>query len=96
MGRFDVADAISLEGLAQLEQDGRDDRLLPVDAMTTDLARLDLVQEAAWQLTHGQAVWSAGLRVGEMLRAYGPDGGFLGVVQVDIEGRAAPRRLVAT
>jgi hypothetical protein len=31
-----------------------------------------------------------------MLGAYGPDGAFLGVVQVDIEGKAAPLRLIAS
>jgi len=96
VGPFSIVDAISLDDLASLELPGRDARLLPVDVMTRDLSRLELGQEAAWQLGHGQSVWHPGLRVGEMMAAYGPEGDFLGVVEVDVDGKAAPRRLVAT
>jgi tRNA pseudouridine55 synthase len=96
VGPFSIVDAISLDDLAGLEPPARDARLLPVDVMTRDLTRLELGQEGAWQLSHGQAVWLPGLRAGEMLSAYGPEGDFLGVVEVDTDGKAAPRRLVAT
>lgn len=96
VGPFSIGDAISLDDLDGLELPDRDARLLPVDVMTRDLSRLELGQEGAWQLSHGQAVWHPGLRAGEMLSAYGPEGDFLGVVEVDTDGKAAPRRLVAT
>jgi tRNA pseudouridine55 synthase len=96
VGPFSIADAIRLDDLAGLEPPARDARLLPVDVMTRDLSRLELGQEAAWQLGHGQAVWLPGLSAGDMLSAYGPAGDFLGVVEVDADGKAAPRRLVAT
>lgn len=95
VGPFSLADALDLDALAALEPAARDARLLAVDVLLAALPRLDLGTEAAWQLGHGQAVWLPGLRVGETLRAYDPAGALLGVVRVDDDGRAAPRRLLA-
>lgn len=95
VGPFLLTDAVTLEDLAELEMPDRDALLAPVDVLVNGLPRLDLGSEAAWQLTHGQTIWCTGLQVGEMMCAYGPDAEFLGVVEVDLEGKAAPRRLVA-
>ena len=94
MGRLRVEDALCLEELEAWSETERDARLLPPDALLADLPPLALDVDSTWQLCHGQPVWRSGLRVGQTMRAYGPDGRFLGVVQVDKEGRAAPRRLV--
>lgn len=96
VGRLTLNEAVDLTTLAGLEEPDRDARLAPPDRLIDDLPRLDLDLESAWQLTHGQPVWRTGLQVHQVMRAYAPDGAFLGVVQVDEEGRAAPRRLVAT
>ncbi|MDW8323607.1 MAG: tRNA pseudouridine(55) synthase TruB [Burkholderiales bacterium] len=95
-----AVDGLRLEaatGLAELEAMPTPDRLqrlLPTDALLQALPRLELGAEAAWQLSQGQAIWHPGLRVGEQMRAYGPDGRFLGLVEVNEEGKAAPKRLV--
>lgn len=94
-GPFDVADAVSLAELEALAPEARDAHLLPADLLVDALPRLDLDVEAAWQILHGQAIWHAGLAVGELLRIYGPEGRFLGMAEVDAEGKAAPRRLIA-
>jgi len=96
VGPYHLDDAISLETLAELTEDERDARLLPPDNLTLDLPRLDLDLEAAWQISHGQAIWRGGLRVGDLLRLYAPDGRFLGVAEVDQDGKAAPRRLLSS
>jgi tRNA pseudouridine55 synthase len=96
VGPFEIEDAVTLVELDGMDLSERDDMLLPPDCLVDDLARLDLDIEAAWQVLHGQAVWQSGLRVGELLRLYDPAGRFLGVAEVDIEGKAAPRRLLAT
>ncbi|MDD3530259.1 MAG: tRNA pseudouridine(55) synthase TruB [Gallionellaceae bacterium] len=96
VGPFDIGDAVTLAELADMEVATRDGLLLPPDCLIDDLARLDLDIESAWQVCHGQAVWHAGLQVGDLLRLYDPAGRFLGVAEVDIEGKAAPRRLLAT
>lgn len=95
VGGLNIADAVGLDRLAAMEEAERDARLRPADSLLDKLPVLPLDIDAAWQLCHGQPIWRAGLKVGETLRAYAPDGRFLGVVQVDDEGRAAPRRLVA-
>ena len=95
VGPFRLEQAIGLEELERLDPQTRDGRLLPVDALLMGLPRLDLDPESAWQLGHGQAIWRAGLRVGDRLRAYGPDGRLIGLVEVDADGRLAPRRLTA-
>ncbi len=95
VGPFRLEQAIGLEELEHLDPQTRDGRLLPVDALLMGLPRLDLDTESAWQLGHGQAIWRAGLRVGDRLRAYGPDGRLIGLVEVDADGRLAPKRLTA-
>ncbi len=96
VGRFGLENAETLDGLMELDEAGRDARLLPPDALIDDLPKLELDLEAAWQLSHGQAIWLPRLAQGQQHRAYGPDGRFLGVTQVDEDGKAAPRRLVAS
>jgi tRNA pseudouridine55 synthase len=96
VGPYQLDDAIDLETLVDLSEEQRDARLLPADDLALDLGRLDLDLEAAWQISHGQAIWRSGLRVGELLRLYAPDGRFLGVAEVDRDGKAAPRRLLAS
>ena len=95
VGAFTLATAHPLSELEPLDQAALDARLNPADSLIQNLDRLDLDLESTWQVSHGQAVWRAGLRVGELLRIYGPDGAFLGVAEVDIEGKVAPRRLLA-
>jgi tRNA pseudouridine55 synthase len=95
VGPLRLEQAVGLEELEALNMQTRDARLLPVDAMLMGLPRLILDPESAWQLGHGQAIWRAGLEVGDRLRAYGPDGRFIGLVEVDAEGRLAPKRLTA-
>lgn len=96
VGPYHLDDAISLETLAELDEEARDAHLLPADNLTLDLPRIDLDLEAAWQISHGQAIWRAGLHVGELLRLYAPDGRFLGVAEVDQDGKAAPKRLISS
>lgn len=96
VGPFAIADAVTLAELEEMSLEDRDEELLPPDCLIDGLARLDLDIEAAWQIRHGQAIWRSGLRVGDLLRLYDPAGGFIGVAEVDFEGKAAPRRLLAT
>lgn len=95
VGPLRLEQAIGLQELEAMDMQTRDDRLLPVDALLTQLPRLILDPESAWQLGHGQAIWRAGLKVGDRLRAYAADGRLIGLVQVDSDGRLAPKRLTA-
>lgn len=96
VGPFHIDQSIGLASLEDIAAEARADELDPVDCLVDGIERLDLDIEAAWQISHGQAIWRSGLRVGDSLRLYDPQGRFLGVAEVDIEGKAAPRRLLAT
>lgn len=96
VGRFDIADAVTPAQMEAFSEPERDARLLPADALITELPELALDPESAWQIAHGQAVWLPRLRVGAVHRIYAPDGRFLGVAAVDEDGKLAPRRLIAT
>lgn len=94
VGPFRIEQAQTLEGLWALDDEERDRRLMPADIMVEALAPVTLDIEAAWQIGHGQSIWLPRLTVGLLCRLYAPDGRFLGVGEVNQEGKLAPRRLV--
>lgn len=96
VGPFGIEQSHDLEGLVMLEEPERDQCLFPADILTEALPRLDLDIEATWQILHGQPVWLPRLIVSQQYRLYDQNGRFLGVAEVDLDGKAAPKRLVAT
>jgi tRNA pseudouridine55 synthase len=96
VGPFQIAQAQTLDGLAELDESQRDGCLLPADILAQTLEPLQLDVEAAWQICHGQAIWLPRLAVGQQFRLYAPDARFLGVAEVDQDGKVAPKRLVVT
>ena len=93
-GPFRIEQAQTLEDLAELDEAARDKRLMPADIMVEALTPLPLDLEAAWQICHGQPIWLPKLSLGRQYRLYAPDGRFLGVGEVNQDGKVAPRRLV--
>jgi tRNA pseudouridine55 synthase len=91
-GAFALADALTLDELQQRSTAARDAALLPVDALVTGLARLDLDRSAALRLANGQPLAQAGVGDGTV-RVYA-DGIFAGVATV-AGGVLRARRLVA-
>jgi tRNA pseudouridine55 synthase len=81
---FDPASMIPLEEVERWSDGATEaDRppwLLPVDAAFGGLARLDLDDRQARSLTQGRVVAVPGRPEAGPLRAYGADGGFLGLV----------------
>lgn len=94
VGPFRIEQAQTLEGLAEIDEAARDQRLMPADIMVESLTPLPLDLEAAWQICHGQPIWLPRLTLGSQFRLYAPDGRFLGVGEVNQDGKVAPRRLV--
>ena len=91
-GGFALADAVTLDDLQQRPEAVRDAALLPVDALVTGLARLDLEDSDAVRLAQGQAVLRAELADG-VVRVYSARG-FAGVASV-VGGIVRSRRLCA-
>jgi len=96
VGPFKIEQAQSLEDLSALDEVLRDGRLLPADILVHALPDIQLDIEAAWQICHGQAIWLPRLSVGQQYRLYAQDARFLGVGEVNQDGKVAPKRLVVT
>lgn len=94
IGRLDIEQGIRLADLEGMAEGERDARLLPVDALVSTLDDARLSEVDAGRLCHGQAVrWSG--PEGARLRAYGPEGRFLGLCRMAGDGWLHPQRLVA-
>jgi tRNA pseudouridine55 synthase len=95
VGAFNVADAIALDGLAELSQAARTARLLPVDAMLSEIPVLELDEGEARRIESGSAVECLSRGGAGLVRLYGPGSVFLGVGEAGPSGWIQPRRLVA-
>lgn len=98
LGPFQVPAMVTLAQVeAALEQGGLtaiDGLLLPAWAGLADWPRVELSENAAYYLLQGQPVRAQGApREGQVL-VFEAGGRFLGIGQVDDEGRVAPKRLV--
>ncbi len=72
-----------------------DAQLLPVDQALGHFPALTLDADGSFYLQQGQSLRIAGAPNQGSLRLYDQDGGFLGLGQIDREGRVAPQRLRA-
>jgi len=83
-GRFTLADAVSLEALAEAVAAGDWARLLhPLDAALLDFEAVTVDAAAARRLRHGQPVPCPAPPATALGRAYGPDGALIAVVAYD-------------
>lgn len=81
--------------LAQLEHAvDRDALLAATESLLGDLPAAHLDAAASDRLLHGQPVSMAGMSA-PRYRAYAHDGRFIGLCQLDTQGRLAPKRLIA-
>lgn len=96
---FEVRDAMDLDGLTQLASTGLqalDARLLPLDCVLPGEPAIALSRDAAYYLGRGQAVLVAHAPRAGLVKLYDERRRFLGVGEVQDDGRIAPRRLFKT
>lgn len=98
LGPFEQPQMVTLEQLenqlAEGGQEALDSMLLPAWAGLADWPRLDLTETAAYYLMHGQPVRVAGASGAGSFLLFENGGRFLGIGELDDEGRVAPRRLI--
>ncbi len=96
IGQVDIAKAVPLDRLQSLESpDERVQLLLPVDSVLHEVPDVHLTPLAAHYLKQGQSVSTQhGFKPG-WVRLYEGDKRFLGMGEVQDDGRVAPRRLLA-
>lgn len=83
VGRFSLADAAPI---AALDQDGWRRHLRPADVAVAHLTRLDVTEDEALTLYHGQAVPRQAGQTGESpVRVYDESGLFVGVCAADAQ-----------
>ena len=82
VGDFGLETAVPLNDLTP---DNITDYLLPPETAVRHLPRLDLSETAAADILQGKPISQTGESSAELLRAYGPDGEFLGVVAAEDE-----------
>jgi tRNA pseudouridine55 synthase len=79
-GSFRLDEAVTLDELEALSEEGRLSRLLSVDALAAELPEIRVAEGLAQALAQGKVIpWEVALE-GEH-RIYGPNGRFLGVVE---------------
>ncbi len=100
VGAFDPEEMHSFASLQQtLDEQGLealDKLLLPADTPVMDWPEVELNQEMADYILHGQPVLVPKAPADGLVRLYGSQGEFLGVGEVADDGRIAPKRLIST
>lgn len=95
-GGFDLAQVVTLEQLESMTLEQRDARLLPADIMLQQFPAVMLDADSAYYLCRGQSVWKSGMVQQGYLRLYAEPDRFLGLGELDEDGKIAPRRLVVS
>lgn len=99
-GPYPADRMVTLEQLGEIKAEygfaGIDEKLLPLYTAVADWPRVDLGDNAAWYLSQGQPVMTQSRpRDGWVSLYEASSETFLGVGEVEEDGRVAPRRLVA-
>jgi tRNA pseudouridine55 synthase len=94
VGALDIADAVNLETLEQLEPVARDALLRPLDSLVAALPAVSLEAGGARRFGQGQSIAGPGFGAPGAVRVYA-DNRFLGVAKVAADGVLVPARLVA-
>ncbi|MEE8119632.1 MAG: tRNA pseudouridine(55) synthase TruB [Gammaproteobacteria bacterium] len=97
-GPFGPTGMLTLEELEQARAEGEsslDSLLLPVDAALLDVPKVELNEDTAYYLRHGQAVQVPKAPTSGAVRIYELSGRFLGMGEIAEDGKVMPKRLIA-
>lgn len=97
-GPFDLSKAVTLEELEALHAEGGhlalDHLLMPSDCGLEDWPVVELTEQTAHYLNHGQAVRVPGSPAFGMVRLRDQNGQFIGIGEMTDDARVAPKRLM--
>ena len=97
-GRFTIDNCVKLDDLEAIEElrglDALDELLIPMDQAITEMPQVLLESKKAKQIKSGQAVLLDDSPERGLVRLY-EDKSFIGIGVINVEGKVAPRRLVA-
>ncbi|MFK8067492.1 MAG: tRNA pseudouridine(55) synthase TruB [Gammaproteobacteria bacterium] len=98
VGCFDLDDSYTIELIekgVELSEE-IDNLLLPVDEGLKDLPICNLSNETAFYFLNGQSVVASCKEKSGLTRVYRASEQFLGIAEIMMDGRIAPKRLIAT
>lgn len=91
---YQIEQAITLDQFVAMTIEQRQLALLPADSAVLHLPAIILNTDAQHYLQQGQAVWQAGVTTAGLLRLYSEQQEFLGLGELAVDGKIAPKRLI--
>lgn len=91
---YRIEQAITLEQFESLSPEQRVETLLPLDSAIQHLPMVILDKDSAFYLQQGQAVWQSGVIPSGLLRLYTEQQQFLGLGELQSDGKIGPKRLI--
>lgn len=91
---YQIAQAVTLEQFEAMSEEERLAALAPPDSAVHYLPAITLDDDAAFYLLQGQAVWCSGTIPLGLLRLYNEQQVFLGLGELQDDGKIAPKRLM--
>jgi tRNA pseudouridine55 synthase len=91
---YQIAQAVTLEQFEAMIEEERLAALAPPDSAVHYLPAITLDDDAAFYLLQGQAVWRSGPIPRGLLRLYNEQQVFLGLGELQDDGKIAPKRLM--
>jgi tRNA pseudouridine55 synthase len=89
-----IAQAVTLEQFEAMSEEERLAALAPPDSAVHYLPAITLDDDGAFYLMQGQAVWRSGAVPSGLLRLYNEQQVFLGLGELQDDGKIAPKRLM--
>jgi len=91
---YDITQALTLQQFEQMTESERLAALAPPDSAVQYLPSMVLDADAAYYLLQGQSVWQSGKIPAGLLRLYDMQNRFLGLGELQEDGKVAPKRLM--
>jgi tRNA pseudouridine55 synthase len=91
---YRIEQAITLERFESLTAEQRSEALLPLDSAIQHLPTVILNKDSAFYLQQGQAIWQSGVIPQGLLRLYTEQQQFLGLGELQSDGKIGPKRLI--
>lgn len=91
---YRVEQTVTLAQFETMTAEQRMEALLPLDSAIEHLPMMILDDSSAFYLQRGQAVWQGGLIEQGLLRLYNQQQQFLGLGELQSDGKISPKRLI--
>lgn len=91
---YELNEAYTLDQIEAMTLEQRDKNLMPVDSAIDDLPKVELSEDQAYYLLQGQAIWKAGKVPAGDCRLYDQEDRFIGLGNLQDDGKIAPKRLL--